>query len=53
MNAATKQKRTRRIDPDISALKACVRGLNKSSSPAMLKANLEYLLERFLNHPTT
>jgi hypothetical protein len=42
----------RRVDGDISALKACILGLNKSTSPRMLKANLEFLLDRYLWHPT-
>lgn len=42
----------RRVDGDISALKACIRGLNKSTSPRMLKANLEFLLDRYLWHPS-
>lgn len=41
----------RRMDGDISALKACIRGLNKSTSPKMLRANLEFLLDRYLWHP--
>ena len=42
----------RRVDGDLSALKACIRGLNKSTSPRMLKANLEFLLDRYLWHPS-
>ena len=41
----------RRVDGDISTLKACVHALNKSTSPRMLKANLEFLLDRYLWHP--
>lgn len=39
-------------DPDIDALKKCVAALNKSSSQVMLRANLEFLNDRFLNHPS-
>lgn len=42
----------RRVDGDSSALKACIRGLNKSTSRRMLKANLEFLLDRYLWHPS-
>ncbi len=45
-------KKSRRIDPDISIVKACVRALNKSSSREMLRANLVYLWDRFLAHPS-
>ena len=40
-------------DPDISALKACVKALNRSTSPRMLKANLDFLVDRFLLHPSS
>lgn len=42
-----------RVDCDISALKSCIRGLDKSTSPRMLKANLEFLLDRYLWHPSS
>ena len=37
---------------DISALETCIRGLDQSTSPRMLMANLEFLLDRYLWHPT-
>src|SRR5690242_2472785 len=43
----------RRVDGDLSALKACIRGLNKSTSRRMLTANLEFLLDRYLWHPSS
>lgn len=43
---------SRRVDTDISALKACIRGLDKSTSRRMLKANLEYLIDRYLRNPS-
>ena len=43
----------RRVDDDLSALKTCIRGLNKSTSPRMLKANLEFLLDRYIWHPSS
>ena len=42
----------RKVDGDVSALKACVRGLNKSTSRRMLKANLDFLFDRYLWHPS-
>ena len=42
----------RRVDDDLSALKTCIRGLNKSTSPRMLKANLEFLVDRYLFNPS-
>lgn len=43
-------KPTRRVDGDISALKLCIRGLNKSTSRKMLAANLEFLMDRYIWH---
>lgn len=42
---------TKRIDPDVLVLKRCVKALLKST-PRMLRANLEYLRDRFLNRQT-
>lgn len=44
----TEPKRTR--DKDILALRGSVRALNKSSSRRMLRANLEFLIDRYLVH---
>ena len=41
----------KRMDPDIKVLKACVRALDRSSSARMLKANVEYLYDRYVLHP--
>ena len=38
---------TKRIDPDIKVLQACIRALDSSSSSKMLRANLEFLVERY------
>ena len=38
---------TKRIDPDIKVLKACIRALDSSSSAQMLRANLELLVDRY------
>lgn len=42
---------SKRIDPDISILKACVKALNRSTSPRMLKANLAFLMDRYITNP--
>jgi hypothetical protein len=42
---------TKRLDPDIKALGACVRALDKSSSLRMLCANTEFLWDRYIVHP--
>lgn len=44
-------RKSRRVDPDISALKACAKALRKSSSTRMLKANLEFLWWHFVDNP--
>ena len=41
---------TKRIDPDIKVLKACIRALDSSSSSQTLRANLEFLVDRY-GHP--
>ena len=38
--------------PDIAALKVCVRALNESTSRRMLEANLRFLWDRYLTHPS-
>ena len=42
---------TKRLDPDIKALRAASRALNGSSSKKMLRANLEFLWDRYIAHP--
>lgn len=44
--------KSRRIDQDVSALKACVRGLNKCSSRRMVLATLDFLWDRYLQNPS-
>ncbi len=39
------------MDADFFALKACIRGLDKSSCRRMLVANLEFLVDRYIRHP--
>ena len=39
------------LDPDIKALRGAVRALSYSSSPLMLRANLWFLWDRFIEHP--
>lgn len=44
--------KTKRIrDKDVLALKGAVRALDKSSSPRMLRVNLEFLWDRYIVHP--
>jgi len=42
---------TKKLDPDFRAIKECVRALERSTSPRMLKANLDYLYDRLILHP--
>lgn len=43
---------TKPIDRDILSLRAAVRALNLSTSRRMLRANMEFLYDRFLNRPS-
>lgn len=43
---------TKKVDPDLSALKAAHKALLKSSSKRMLRANLDFLVDCFLVHPS-
>jgi hypothetical protein len=43
---------TKRIDPDIKALAAACRALDGSTSLRMLKANLEFLWDRYIRNPS-
>lgn len=38
-------------DKDIKALAGAIKALDKSTSKKMLKANLDYLVDRYINHP--
>lgn len=38
----------KKMDPDVKALRTCVRALLASSSERMLVANMEYLWDRFI-----
>lgn len=42
---------TKKIDVDILALKRAKEALLKSTSPRMMRANLEYLCDYFILHP--
>lgn len=43
---------SKRIHPDISALKNSAHYLKKSTSRRTLKANLDFLWDYFLGHPS-
>ncbi len=43
---------SKKIDPDILALKQARKALLKSTSKRMLKANLDYLMDYFVIHPS-
>jgi hypothetical protein len=40
-----------RRDRDVIALERCCKALDRSTSPRMLKANLDFLVERYITHP--
>jgi hypothetical protein len=40
------------IDPNIICLRAACKALEKSTSRKMLRANLEFLLDRYIFHPS-
>jgi hypothetical protein len=42
---------SKRTDPDMSCIKACCRALNRSTSRRMLRANLDFLVDRYLTNP--
>lgn len=42
----------RKMDPDIKALAVACRALDGSSSQRMLRANLVFLWDRYVLHPT-
>lgn len=42
---------TKKLDSDIKVLRAAARALNGSSSQKMLRANLEFLWDRYIEHP--
>ena len=44
---------TKRLDPDLKALRGAVRALQISSSRRMLKVHMDYLWDRFVAHPPT
>ncbi len=43
---------TKKIDPDIKCLRACVRHIDQSTSRRMEIANVEYLYDRYVRNPT-
>jgi hypothetical protein len=44
---------TKPLDKDIKALSQAVRALNQSSCQQMLQANLQFLVDYFLWHPSS
>ena len=42
---------TKRLDPDLKAIGNAVRALKESSSLRMLRANMDYLWDRFAARP--
>lgn len=42
----------KKLDPDIKALRGAIRALNQSSNKRMLKANLDFLYDRYITNPT-
>ena len=42
---------TKKLDPDIKVLRACVRAIEKSSSNKMKEANVGYLYDRYVRNP--
>jgi hypothetical protein len=40
------------VDPNILCLRAACKALDKSTSRKMLRANLEFLLDRYVFHPS-
>jgi hypothetical protein len=40
-----------RRDRDVLALERCCKALDRSTSPKMLKANLDFLVDRYITHP--
>jgi hypothetical protein len=43
---------SKKVDPNIICLRAACKALDKSTSRKMLRANLEFLLDRYLFHPS-
>jgi hypothetical protein len=44
---------SKKLDPDIRALKMCVKALEKIGTPRMLQANLDFLVGRFRKKGTS
>ncbi len=44
---------SKRMDPDVKALKAAVRALNQCRSSNMVRATLDFLWDRYLIHPSS
>lgn len=42
---------TKKLDPDVLALKGAIKALNGSTSRKMLRANLAYLIDLYITHP--
>ncbi len=48
-NAPTAEK----PDADLDVLKDCIAALDRSTTRTMLAANIRFLTDRYLSHPTT
>lgn len=46
-----KTQKTKHQDQDIRILSQCCKALDRSTSPRMLKANVEFLVDRYVRHP--
>lgn len=51
MKRRNETKKAQALDTDIAVLKACCEALNRSTTRKMLRANLNFLLDRFLVNP--
>lgn len=43
---------TKKLDADVLALKRAINALNGSTSRKMLRANLTYLIDLYITHPS-
>lgn len=52
MSTAKKKRKSRAMDRDILALKATCRGLDKCTSRRMVRATLNFCLDRYIANPS-
>lgn len=45
-------RKSRAMDRDILVLRACARAIEKSSSPKMQRANVEFLFDHYVRNPS-